>query len=118
MKSIAIGIVVSMLMGSAAIAQASYSSGDGNTCLKSYWIDHTRAPDDRTIIFYMKDNKAWLTHLKGLCPQLSSNGFVYVATPPAEVCGSLQAIRVIRSDAVCMIGPLEPYTPPAQHAGM
>jgi hypothetical protein len=113
MKAIACGIVVAMLASTAAFAQASYTTGNGgNVCLNILWIDHTKAPDDRSIIFYMKDKKSWITHLKSLCPQLSFNGFSYVATPPEDVCGNLQAIRVLRSGAVCMMGPFEPYTPP------
>jgi len=118
MKSIAMGVLVSACVASAAFAQASYTTNGGNVCLRSYWIDHTKAPDDRTIIFYMKDNETWVTHLKSLCPQLIYNGFAYVATPPDEICGSLQAIKSIKSGAVCMIGPIEPYHPPAEHPGM
>jgi hypothetical protein len=119
MKVIAIGVVLAAMAVSAAAAQSSYTSGGGNVCLRTYDVDHTKAPDDRTIIFYMKDRTAWITHLKSLCPQLTFNGFSYVATPPEDICGNLHAIRVIRSGSVCMMGPFEPYTsPPSQHAGM
>jgi len=119
MKTLAMGILVAALAAPAAFGQASYTTSGGNVCLRGYWIDHTKAPDDKTIIFTMKDNTQWITHLKSLCPQLMINGFSYVATPPDDVCGSLQAIKSNRSGAVCMIGPFEPYSPPpAQHAGM
>jgi len=119
MRAIAIGIFTALLTGHAAFGQASYTTSGGNVCLRGYWIDHTKAPDDKTIIFYMKDNTRWITHLKSLCPQLMINGFTYVATPPDDICGSLEAIKSNRSGAVCMMGPFEPYTPPpVQHAGM
>jgi hypothetical protein len=111
MKSVAIGIAMALFGVSAAFAQASYTTDGGNVCLKMNWIDHTRAPDDKTIVFYMKDNKAWVAHTRHQCPQLSFNGFAYVGTPPEDICGGLQAIQVVRSDAVCMIGPFAPYTP-------
>jgi hypothetical protein len=117
MKGIALSIVLAALAAPAAFGQASYTTGGGNVCLKAYQVDHTRAPDDRTIIFFMKDNKAWITHLKSLCPQLTYNGFSYVATPPDEICGGLQAIRSNNTGAICMMGPFEPYTPQT-HAGM
>ena len=118
MRSVAIGVTMTVLAVSGAFAQASYTTQSGNVCIKMNWIDHTRAPNDKSIIFYMKDNKAWITHLNGLCPQLSYNGFSYVGTPPEDLCGSLQIIQVVRSETMCKIGPLLPYAPPAAPAGM
>ncbi len=115
MKHIAVGVILTLLAATGAQAQA-YSTQGGTVCLRSSWIDHTKAPDDRTILFYMRDHKVWVTHLRSLCPQLSFNGFAYVATPPDDICGNLQSIRVIRSGAVCMMGPIVPYTPPP-HGG-
>ncbi len=111
MKAIAIGLLMACSV-SAAFAQSTYTMQGGNVCLRGYAVDHTKAPDDRTIIFYMKDNKTWVTHLKSLCPQLMVSGFSYVASPPDDICGNLQAIKVIRTGAICMMGPFEPYTPP------
>ena len=120
MKRIAMGLMIAALAAASAHAQSSYTTEGGNVCLRALWIDHTKAPDDRTLLFYMKDNSIWKTHLKSLCPQLQMNGFSYVATPPDDICGNLQAIRVIRSGAVCMMGPFEPFGPPspAAHSGM
>ena len=114
MRYFAIGAAAVLFTASAALAQPSYTMQGGNVCLRSYWVDHTKVPNDRTIIFYMKDNKAWITHLKSLCPQLMINGFSYVATPPDDICGGLQAIQVVRSGTVCVMGPFEPYTPPSE----
>ncbi|HEY5046653.1 MAG TPA: DUF6491 family protein [Rhizomicrobium sp.] len=111
MKRVAAGLLVAAFAATAAEAQPSYTTAGGNVCIKINWIDRTSAPDDRTIVFYMKDNTAWITHLAGLCPQLRFNGFAYVATPPEDLCGNLQMIRVVRTGAVCKIGPLAPYTP-------
>jgi hypothetical protein len=96
---------------SAATAQTATPLAHGNVCLKSYLIDHTKTPNDRTIMFYMKDGSAYQSTLPTLCPQLSFNGFAYVATPPDEICGNLQSIRVVRSGSVCMLGPLVQVAP-------
>jgi hypothetical protein len=82
-----------------------------NVCLKTYLIDHTKSPDDHTILFTMKDGSVYQSNLTGNCPQLSINGFSYVATPPSDVCGNLQSIRVIRTGSVCLLGPLVQITP-------
>jgi hypothetical protein len=76
-------------------------------------IDHTKTPDDRTILFTMKNGAVYRSTLPATCPQLSFNGFSYVATPPDQICGNLQTIRVIRTGAVCMLGPLVQMTPNA-----
>ena len=83
----------------------------GNVCIRTLDIDHTKTPDNRTILFYMKDGKIWSTTLASYCPELVFNGFVYVATPPDNICGNMQAIRVVRSGAICEMGPLIPVTP-------
>lgn len=80
-------------------------------CIRTLDIDRTKAPDNRTILFYMKDGKVWSTTLVSYCPELSFNGFVYGPTPPDNICGNMQTIRVIRSGAVCEMGPLIPVTP-------
>ena len=84
-----------------------------NVCLKTYLIDHTKAPNDRTIIFTMKNGAVYQSTLPTVCPQLSFNGFSYVATPPDQICGNLQSIRVIRTGSVCLLGPLVQITPKA-----
>ena len=81
-------------------------------CLHSQDIDHTKAPDDRTILIYMRGGKIWQSKLRGVCPQISFNGFSFEATPPDDICPNVQIIRVIRSGSVCAMGPLEPYIPP------
>lgn len=118
MKAIAIAVLAALVAATAARAQPDTTMG-GNVCIKTNWIDHTKAPDDRTILFYMRDHKVWMTHLSNLCPQLRINGFIYMPTPPDQICGNLQSIRVIRSGAVCMMGPLLPYmpAPSPEHSG-
>lgn len=111
MKSIVIA-GLALLAGALAAGAQPESANGGNVCIRTDWIDHTKAPNDRTILFYMKDHKVWVTHLATLCPELSFNGFIYMPTPPEEICGNLQTIRVIRAGSVCMMGPLVPYTPP------
>ena len=110
MRGTAAGLGLALALVTApALAQPAGSKG--NICLKTYLIDHTKAPDDRTVIFYMKDGSAYQSTLLADCPQLSFNGFSYVATPPEDVCGNLQSIRVVRSHSVCLLGPFVQIAP-------
>jgi hypothetical protein len=77
-------------------------------CIRSIDIDHTKTPNDRTILFFMKDGNVWSTTLRSACPELIFNGFAYGPTPPDNICASMQTIRVLKSGAVCEIGPLVP----------
>lgn len=114
MRSIA--VIVALAAALHAMPAFAQPAPTKNICLKTYLIDHTKAPNDRTIIFYMKDGSAYQSTLSTACPQLSFNDFSYVATPPEDVCGNLQSIRVVRSHAVCLLGPLVQIAP-AKHGG-
>ena len=90
---------------------AAAETGHPAVCLRSLDIDHTKAPNDRTILFYMKDGNVWSTTLRSDCPELRFNGFEYGATPPDSICANMQTIRVLKSGAICEIGPLVPANP-------
>ncbi len=108
MRRIALaGISIALCAGPAAAA------APNNICIRSYQIDHTKAPNDRTLIFYMKNGAAYQSSLAGNCPQLSIYRFSYMPAPLDQICGNLQTIRVIRTGSVCMLGPLVPITPKA-----
>ncbi|MGH6872171.1 MAG: hypothetical protein ACREHE_11755 [Rhizomicrobium sp.] len=99
MKRLALAL---MLLGAPASAQAN------QVCLRSNDIARTSVPDAHTILFHMKDGKVWKNTLAAGCPELRFNGFIYNADPSGEICGNLQTIRVIRSGAVCLLGPFTP----------
>ena len=116
MKSPAVlAAAATALIASTALAQAPPmvpAPAAPPLCLHSQDIDHTKAPDDRTILIYMRSGQIWQSKLRSLCPQISFNGFAFDATPPDDICPNVQIIHVIRSGSVCAMGPLEPYTPP------
>lgn len=104
--------VLRLLIAGAVAGLPGYAgSADPVTvCIRALDIDHTKAPDNRTILFYMKNGQVWSTTLTSYCPELSFNGFVYGPTPPDDICGNMQTIRVIRSGAICEMGPLVPVS--------
>jgi hypothetical protein len=106
MKHLALAICVAVLSTAAASAQPAPVSA--NVCLRTIDIDRTNVPDARTILFHMKDGRIWQNTLVGDCPELKFNGFLYDASPSGEICANLQAIRVIHSGAVCLLGPFTP----------
>jgi hypothetical protein len=99
--------VVLLAFASSAGAQTEASP----VCLRSIDIDHTKTPNNHTILFFMKDGKVWNGTLRSDCPELIFNGFEYRPTPRADICANMQTIRVLKSGAICEIGPLAPVEP-------
>ncbi len=84
-------------------------------CLPSYQIDHTEVPNDRTILFYMRNHKLWKNTLVNDCVGLRINtrGFTYAPTDPGsdEICDNLVTIRLNDTGQVCLLGKFEPAEP-------
>lgn len=100
--------VLFLLVGaSSAVAQ----NASPPVCLQSIDIDHTKTPDAHTVLFFMKDGKVWRATLRADCPDLIFNGFEYAPTPRASICANMQTIRVLKTGAICEIGPLVPAGP-------
>jgi hypothetical protein len=108
-KSLSLGAAVLALATTAALAQPASVSSSGNVCLKTIQIDHTETPDTHTILFFMKNGSAWKNTLKSDCVGLRQNGFIYMPTPPDQVCGNFQTIRAIETKSVCVLGAFTPY---------
>lgn len=79
-------------------------------CLPVDRIDHADVPDDRTILFVMKDRTVWRNDLQATCPGLQFSGFAYAPVVDL-VCGDKQTIRVLQSDTVCSLGPFSLQRP-------
>ncbi|MBV9571598.1 MAG: hypothetical protein JO056_10200 [Alphaproteobacteria bacterium] len=108
MRTLALVSALPLALGAtAALGQPAAKS----ICIRTVDIDHTKTPDDRTILFSMKNGSVYQSTLPTACPQLQFNGFSYEATPPDQLCGNLQTIRVVRTGSVCLLGPLVQITP-------
>jgi hypothetical protein len=71
-------------------------------CLQSERIDRTTVVSPKQINFRMRDGTVYRSDLRTPCAGLRFNGFVYV-TPMDEICGA-QAIRVLQTNQVCVLG--------------
>ena len=116
MKAVIIGALVAALAAGAAFAQpasdaapAAESAKPNNVCLWTYLIDHTTIKDrGKAILFHMRNGKNWENTLKVPCPGLNFNGFAYI-TRNGSICSNMQAIYVLRTHEVCLLGDFEPY---------
>ncbi|MDE2466776.1 MAG: hypothetical protein KGO02_24130 [Alphaproteobacteria bacterium] len=108
MKAILVATLLSVAVsGALAHAGDTTKAHEPNVCLDTMRISNTTVPNDRTILFHMQDGTVWANHLRNLCSGLRFHGFVYVATPPHQICGNMMTIRVLESGTMCMLGPFE-----------
>ena len=107
MRCVALSLSLLMSTAMAVVAQPAPVP----VCLRSIDIDHTKTPNDHTILFFMKNGQVWNTTLRADCPELIFNGFAYDPTPRDSICANMQTIRVLKSGAICEIGPLVPAMP-------
>ena len=100
-----------MAVSTQGLQAAEATTPQPQVCINTMQIDHTTVPDPRTILFYMRGGKIWKNALRNDCIGLKFYGFAYQATPPNQICGNMQTIRVLQIGSVCMLGAFTPYTP-------
>ena len=107
-------MIAALALGLTSAAQAQNPPAtSGSICLRSMDISNTTTPNDKTILFHMRGGKVYRNDLRGTCSGLSFNGFAYEATPPDQICGNLQIIHVLKTHAVCSLGPFTEVSKPA-----
>ena len=94
-----------------AVANDSGQAGNG-VCLATAQIDHTDIVNDKAIVFFMKDGKAYMNAMGISCPSLQMEGGFTFMTDAVEVCSNSQTIRVKNSGNFCELGQFTPFAPP------
>lgn len=107
MRRILIGAALAALAVGTAQAQPA-TVMNGTTCLKTVLVDHTQVVDPVTILYFMKGGEVWKNSLNNPCTTLPHNGYIYMPTPPDNICGNLQRIKVIQTGEVCELGAFTP----------
>jgi hypothetical protein len=94
-----------------ALAVAALSAGlapalAATTCIDTRDIKDTQQADKgKALIFTMKNGTVYRNNLKGACPDLVFDGFVWVVRNPNNtVCDNMETIRVLKSGEICQIG--------------
>jgi hypothetical protein len=109
---------LAILLGAATLATAPAMAA--SVCIPAYQIDHTQVLKDNSIVFFMRNHKAWRAPTISPCTTLypSTSGFTYEPTSPGsdEICSNLLTIHVNDTHETCLVGALEPYTPPQKTA--
>jgi hypothetical protein len=114
MKPVLPILAFALLAGCAAPPQPpqQVAAAQNSVCLNTYFIDHTSVPDDKTILFSMRDGTVWQNSLPASCPGLAFQGGFEYTTAFDEVCSNAQTIRVLRQNSECKLGAFTPYSAP------
>jgi len=106
-----LAVAASMLLSiGPAVAQAP-AQPSGHVCLSLREIQRTETPNDRTILFHMRDGKVWRNTLKQNCPMLRVSPYAQVLPNGEMVCANQQFIHVLQTGNTCTLGEFTPLPP-------
>jgi hypothetical protein len=97
------------LFGAVAATASLPALAEGKSvCLPTQQIDHTEAPNDNTLMIYMRGHKTYKADIINKCVGLRFNtrGYTYEPTIPGsnEICSNLLTIRLNDTGQTCLIG--------------
>ena len=79
------------------------------TCIDTRDIVSSKSQDGKTMVFKMRNGQTLVNHLRGSCPDLKYNGYVWqLRSGDTKVCENAQSFQVIQSGQVCMLGAFTP----------
>jgi hypothetical protein len=111
MKHIAVFATLFIVLASSATQVHAAAADPPKVCLNVTQIQRTEVPDDRTIIFHMRDGKVWRNALRTVCPMLKISPYSQILNGDL-VCSNQQFIHVLMTGNDCVLGDFSPM--PAQ----
>jgi hypothetical protein len=99
-----------LLAPSAATPVQAADASPAKVCLNASEIQRTEVPDDRTIIFHMRDGKVWRNSLRTVCPMLKVSPYTQKLNGDL-VCSNQQFIHVTLTGDDCVLGDFSPLPP-------
>ena len=101
-------MVLPVLLAATVIAGSApaFAAGTPNVCIDTRSIKDSHQVDNgKALIFTMRDGTTYRNTLKGACPGLVFNGYVWtIRNPDNTVCDNEQTLRVLQSGEICQLG--------------
>ena len=108
MKKIASFAVATLMLGlSVDVPVKAADPRPSAVCLNVRDIQRTEIPDDKTIIFHMRDGKVWRNTLRTVCPMLKISPYTQKLNGDF-VCSNQQFIHVALTGDDCALGDFSP----------
>lgn len=102
-----------LLMPAASIPDSSVAAAPSgpDVCLNVRDIARTEIPNDRTILFHMRDGKVWRNDLRTACPMLMTSPYTEKLTTDL-ICANQQFIHLTVTGDDCALGSFTQVAPP------
>ena len=98
-------LMTTLVLAGLAIAGPAWAA---KTCIDTRNIVSSKSEDGKTMVFKMKNGQTLVNHLRGSCPDLKYNGYVWqLRSGDTKVCENAQSFQVIQSGQVCILGPFD-----------
>lgn len=110
MKIALLSLSILVLASSSPLTFAAGEASLPKVCLNVRDIQRTEAPDDRTILFHMRDGKVWRNRLRQNCPSLKFSPFTQELHTDL-ICSNQQVIHVALTGDNCALGEFTPAEP-------
>lgn len=110
MKRFFFGLTAGMIFATLlpAAAQPTPAAPASRICLNNQDVVSATSNDGKTMIFKMRNGQTYINRLRGSCPGLRFNGFIWELRGINDICENQQTLRVIKSGEVCMLGKFDP----------
>lgn len=95
-----------------AAAQSTPAAPAKRICLNNQDVVSATSRDGKTMIFRMRNGQTYINHLRGSCPGLRFNGFIWELRGIPQICENQQTLKVLQSGEVCMLGKFDPPLAP------
>lgn len=106
------GLIVAVARPAAAQSPSAPAPSSQRICLNNQDVRSASSNDGKTMIFRMRNGTTYINHLRGVCPGLRFNGFIWELRGINDICENQQTLRVLKSGEVCMLGKFDPPLPP------
>jgi hypothetical protein len=104
MKAVLPLCLAMLLLGSSSpVTLAANEASPPKVCLNVRNIQRTETPDDRTILFHMRDGTIWQNRLRQNCPSLRYSPFTQQLHTD-QICSNQQFIHVALTGDTCALG--------------
>ena len=74
-------------------------------CIDARDIVSSKSDDGKVMVFKMKNGQTLINQLRGSCPDLKYNGYVWqLRSGDTQVCENTQSFQVLQSGQICVLG--------------
>ena len=98
-----ISAAILLLAASTPVQLQAVALDGASVCLNLRDVERTEIPNDRSILFYMRDGKIWRNDLRTACPMLKVSPYTEKLTSDL-ICANQQFIHLTLTGDDCALG--------------